>query len=144
MVLAGNLDSDILGEEVADGSVDQFIQTFLPFLRTIGLKKLVDCHQIHAWPTYMVVHESSALEEDARVIRELSLVDIGTVSSDMSTVINLISGRVKETDALNPVPGLLSPVGISLVTSVASKSGTQVEEASISNTFDKLVQNRAR
>jgi hypothetical protein len=83
----------------------------------------------------MVVHESSALEEDTRVIRELSLVDIGTVSSDMSTVINLISGRVKETDALHPVPGLLSPVGISLIASVASKSGTQVEEASVSNTF---------
>jgi hypothetical protein len=95
-------------------------------------------------PTYIVIHESSALEEDARVVRELSLVDIGTVCSDMSTVINLIGVRVKEANALDPVPGLLSPVGISLVASVASKSGTQVKEASISNTFEKLVQNRPR
>ena len=44
MVLAGNLHSDILGEEVADSSVDQFAYTVLPFLLTIGLKKSVDCH----------------------------------------------------------------------------------------------------
>jgi hypothetical protein len=74
--------------------------------------------------TYVVVHKSSALEENTRVVRELGLVDIGAVLSNVTTIVNLIRGGVEETNALHPVPCLLSPVGIGLVARVSSKSGT--------------------
>lgn len=85
--------------------------------------------------TYVVVHEGGSLKENTRVIRELGLVDIGTVLSYMTTIINLVCGGVKETNALHPVPGLLSPVGVSRVTGVSSKSSTQVKETTVSDTF---------
>ena len=85
--------------------------------------------------TYVVVHEGSSLKENTRVIRELGLVDIGTVLSYMTAIINLICGGVKETNALHPVPGFLSPVGVGRVTSVSSKSSTQVKETTVSDTF---------
>jgi hypothetical protein len=53
----------------------------------------------------------------------------------VTAIINLISGGVKETNALHPVPCLLSPVGIGLVACVSSKSSTQVKETTVSNTY---------
>lgn len=85
--------------------------------------------------TYVVVHEGGSLKENTRVIRELGLVDIGTVLSYVTSIINLICGGVEETNALHPVPGLLSPVGVGCVTGVSSKSSTQVKETTVSDTF---------
>lgn len=75
------------------------------------------------------------MEENSGVVRELRLVDIGTVFSNMSTVVNLISIWVEEAHALNPIPRLLGPIGVCLVASITGKSGTQVEEATVSDTF---------
>jgi hypothetical protein len=41
VVLAGDFNGNILGEEVLDSSINQLIETFLPLLLAIGLRMLV-------------------------------------------------------------------------------------------------------
>lgn len=83
----------------------------------------------------MVIHESGALKENTRVVGELGFVDIGAILPNVATIVNLIRLRVEESNALHPVPLLLSPVEVGLVARVSSKSSTQVEETTVSNTF---------
>lgn len=88
--------------------------------------------------TYIVVHESSTLQVDTGVVRELGLVDIGAVGSDVSSVIDLVAGGIKEAHALYPLPRLLGPVGICGVASVTSESSAKVEEAAVGNALHQV------
>jgi hypothetical protein len=85
--------------------------------------------------TYVVVHKGGTLKENSGVVRELGLVDIGTVFPNMSTVVNLISLWVEEAHALDPIPRLLGPIGVCLVAGITGKSGTQIEKTTVSDTF---------
>lgn len=88
--------------------------------------------------THIVVHVSGTEQEYAVVVGKLSFVDVGAVSADMSTIVDVIVS-VHEPDTCNPVPSLLCPVGVGLVVGVASQSCTEVEEAAVGNTWRILV-----
>ena len=88
--------------------------------------------------TYIVVHESSTLQEDAGIVRELGLVGVGAVGSNVSSVIDLVAIGIKEAHALHPLPRRLGPVGICGVASVTSKSSAEVEEAAVGNALNQV------
>ena len=68
--------------------------------------------------SHIVVHVCRTEEEDGVVVRELSLEDVGAIVLDMSAIVNVVI-RIYKTNVGNPVPSLLSPLGISSVPGVA-------------------------
>jgi hypothetical protein len=81
---------------------------------------------------------SGTEQEDAVVVGELGLVDVGAVSTDVSAIVDVVIS-VHEPNASNPVPGLFGPVGVGLVIGIASQPCTEVEEASVRNACRALV-----
>jgi hypothetical protein len=79
---------------------------------------------------YIVVHEGRAEEEDGVVVGELGPVEVGAVMVHMGAVIHLVVlGDIP--NALDPVPRLLGPLGIRLVSGIAGQTGAEVEEAAV-------------
>lgn len=67
---------------------------------------------------YIVVHHGGTEKEDAVVVRELSLVDIGAVVLNVSAIVNVVIRVTDESNTLHPIPSLLSPVGVGCVSSI--------------------------
>ena len=82
--------------------------------------------------THIVVHVGSAKQIDGIIVGELGTVDIRAVVLDVTAVIDVILG-IHQANTGDPIPSLVSPVGVRLVTGVSSQSCTQVEEATICN-----------
>lgn len=80
--------------------------------------------------THEVIHVSGTEQKDAVVVGKLSFVYVGAVSTDMSTIIDVVV-VIHKPDASDPVPSLLGPVCIGLVVGVASQPCTEVEEAAV-------------
>lgn len=85
------------------------------------------------WFAYVVVHKCCALGKNGSIVREGDFVDVGTVLLDVSSVVDIPILMVNIADAPQPIPRLFSPVGIRRVVSIASKSGTNIEEATVCN-----------
>ena len=80
---------------------------------------------------YKVVHVCSTLNENSSVVRELLLIDICAVFSNMTAIVDLPGLVIHILDSVKPVPGPLGVLGVSCVTSVAGKPRANVEEAAI-------------
>lgn len=88
--------------------------------------------------TYIVVHVSGTEKEHAVVVGKLSFVYVSAVSTDMSTIVDVVVS-IHEPDTCNPVPSLLGPVGVGLVVGVASQPCTEIEEAAVGNAWRNSV-----
>jgi hypothetical protein len=82
--------------------------------------------------TYIVVHVCCAEREDCHVVRELDLVDIGAIRSNVSTIINIPLG-IHQSNSLDPIPGLLGVLSIGIIVRVFGQSSADIEEASVRN-----------
>lgn len=89
--------------------------------------------------TDVVVHECRALEHNSGVVGKGSLVDIGAVVLDVSTIVHHPVLVVDVLDAPEPVPCLFGILGVGFVSRVSCKSGADVEEASIGNGCTSLL-----
>lgn len=123
--LARDLEGDIGREENVEGGVDEPGKSGLPGLGSIGLGRVLVSEEYSyeiTGLTYVVVHVGGTLKKDAGVVRELGLVDIGAVRLDVSAVVNVVVFVVDIPHAVQPIPGLLSPIGIGRVVGIAGKS----------------------
>ncbi len=83
--------------------------------------------------TYKVVHKGSALNENRGVVRKGGLVDVGTVLSDMSAIVDEPLFMIDVVDVPEPLPRLFSIFRICFISSVSRKTSADVEEASVGN-----------
>lgn len=79
---------------------------------------------------HIIVHVGGAEQEDAVIVRELRFVYVGAVSTNMSTIVDVVV-CVHKPDTSDPVPSLLGPVGVGLVAGIAGQSCAEVEEATV-------------
>ena len=82
--------------------------------------------------TYVIVHDGDTVDQDGRVRRELDLVDIGTVCSNVSSIINFII-TVHQPYSANPVERFNCKLRICIVVGISRESSSNIEVASISN-----------
>jgi hypothetical protein len=83
--------------------------------------------------TYIVVHESTALEKHCIVVGESRLVEVGAVVLDGASVVNAPVVVIDVVDAPDPVPGRLSVLRVGLVVGVSCQSRAHVEEDTVRN-----------
>lgn len=83
--------------------------------------------------TYKVVHKSRALNENGGVVGEGGLVDVGTVLSNMSAIVDEPLFMVDVVDVPEPLPRLLSVFRICCISGVSCKTSADVKEASVGN-----------
>lgn len=83
--------------------------------------------------TYKVVHKGSALDENGGVVGEGGLVDVGTVLSDMSAIVDEPLFVIDVVDVPEPLPRFLGVFRIRFISSVSRKTRADVEEASVGN-----------
>ena len=129
-VFAGGLIGDLFGEETDEGGVDELVEAIFPDGGTVGLWAVSTSDggkRGGKRGTYVVVHVGGAEGKDAKVVGELSTVDIGAVLFDMGAVVDVVI-VVHEPNTPHPVPRLLGPVGVRLVAGVARQSCAEVEE----------------
>jgi hypothetical protein len=82
----------------------------------------------------VVPHVCGSENPDCAVVRKLGFVDIGTVSRNISTIVDGICFGIQEPNAFQPVPRLLSPVEIGRVASITGETCSDIEETAIGNT----------
>lgn len=70
---------------------------------------------------------------DGRVVGKGRLVDVGTVMLDVSTIVHSPAVVVDVLYSPKPIPSLLSESSVRFIAGVSSKSGTDIEEASVGN-----------
>ena len=80
---------------------------------------------------YIIVKKSRALHQHGRVVRELRLVDIGTVGQ-VSTIVN-IPVRIDIAQLLHEVKGSSRQLHIRIIIRVPSQAGSDIEITSIGN-----------
>lgn len=79
----------------------------------------------------MVVHKGHALDQDARVVRVLRLVDVGAVVVDAGAVVHGPGLVVDVLHAPEPVPCPFRPLRVRVVACVAREPGAHVEEDAV-------------
>ena len=89
--------------------------------------------------TYKVVHERGALDQNSSVVRKGRFVDVGTVLSNVATIVDQPPLVIDVVDAPEPLPCLFSVLGVSFVSGISGKSSADVEEASIGNSYQMSV-----
>lgn len=80
--------------------------------------------------THKVVHMSGTKNPDAGVVTILDMVDRRTVVRNIGAIIDIVLG-VNEANSFYPVPSLVSPGGVRIISSIPGQSGTEVEKAPI-------------
>lgn len=60
----------------------------------------------------------------------MNLVDICAIRLDVGTIVDVVV-RVHQANVRDPIPGFLCPVGISSIVRISSKTGTEVEKATV-------------
>ena len=81
--------------------------------------------------THLVPHNSSAIEENSRIIRPLDVILLRTVEKTVSTVEDLPGLTVYQSDVRYPVVRFFGPLEVCLILSKRSETCGDVEEAAI-------------
>lgn len=89
--------------------------------------------------TYIIVHKRCALDENSSIVRESRLVDVGTVLSNVSTIVDQPPIVIDVVDVPEPLPRLVSVFSVGIVSGISRKTSADVKEASIGNSYTMSV-----